>query len=163
MRPLFHALVALLILLASGAALAEEGPPGTEIHPAAEEPGHLPPDVEHDYGTPFPTSGPHSIRGTQPNFYWQPQPPTELVHALEHGHVVIYYDAPGEEVLGQLLALTHEHAGEKSALVVVPSPGIGEEIVLTAWERRLMLSEYDPAKARDFIAAFLGRHSEHMH
>ena len=163
MRPLFHALAAVLMLLASGAALAQEGPPGTEILPATEEPGHLPPDLEHDYGTPFPTSGPHSIRGTAPNFYWQPQPLTELVHALEHGHVVIYFDAPSQKVLGDLLALTHEHAGETSALLVVPSPGIGEQVVLTAWERRLILPQFDEAKARDFIAAFRGRSSAHMH
>lgn len=164
MRPLLHALAAALTLLAaSGAALAEEGPAGTEILPATEEPGHLPPGFEHDYRTPFPTSGPHSIRGTEPNFYRQPQPPTELVHALEHGHVVIYFDDPGDEVLGHLLALIVEYAGKQSALVVVPSPGIGEQIVLTAWERRLILPQFDEAKARAFIAAFCGRSSAHMH
>jgi hypothetical protein len=148
---------ALLLALSAATAVAQEVPPETEILPAAESPGHLPEGVPYDYGTPFPTSGPHSHHGTIASFYTEPQPATALVHALEHGNVVIYYDTPGEEVLDKLLALTRDHSGERDGITAVPAPGIGEQIVLTAWERRLILPRYDEGKASAFIAAFLGR------
>jgi hypothetical protein len=163
MRPLLDALAASCMLLAlTGASLAQEGPEGTEILPATEESAHLPHDVvEYDYGTPFPTSGVHAETPTEPGFFTQPQPLSQLVHALEHGNIVIYYDAPGEEVAARLLALANEHVGEPHGIVVVPSAGIGEQIVLTAWERRLILPRYEEDKAAAFIAAFLGQGPDH--
>jgi hypothetical protein len=161
MRPLLAALAACCMLLATSgasASLAQEGPEGTEILPAAEESAHLPATVlEYDYGTPFPTSGVHAQTPATPGFFTHPQPLSQLVHALEHGHVVIYYDAPGEEAAARLLALANEQVGEPHGIVVVPSPGMGEQIVLTAWERRLVLPRYEEEKAAAFIAAFLGR------
>ncbi|HVG81228.1 MAG TPA: DUF3105 domain-containing protein [Methylomirabilota bacterium] len=159
MRPLLAALATCCTLLAaSGTSLGQEGPEGTEILPATEESAHLPPGVvEYDYGTPFPTSGVHAAVPTDPGFFSVPQPLSQLVHALEHGNIVIYYDAPGEEVVSRLLGLANEHVGEPHGIVVVPSAGIGEQIALTAWERRLILPRYEEDQARAFIAAFLGR------
>jgi hypothetical protein len=154
-----HALgtAALLLALSAGTAEAQDVPPETEILPATETSGHLPEGVPYDYGTPFPTSGPHSLHHTMPGFYTEPQPPTELVHALEHGIVVIYYDQPGEEVLEVLRTWTRDHSGEMDGIAAVPAPGIGEQIVLTAWERRLILPRYDYDKAVAFIVALRGR------
>ena len=164
MLPL-HAIAtaALLLALSAASAVAQEAPAETEIVPAIEQPGHLPEDVPYDYGTPFPTSGPHSPHHTMPGFYAEPQPPTELVHALEHGMVVVYYDQPGEEALEMLRSWTSHYAGETDGIIATPAPGIGEQIVLTAWERRLILPRYEHEEAAAFIHALHGRAAAEPH
>ena len=152
---------AFALLCAAGTSPAQEAPPETEILPATAPAGHVPPGAPYDYGTPFPTSGPHDPVPTAPGLYTQVQPATQLVHALEHGNVVIYYDQPGEAVTTRLLELTQAHPEEGKGIVVAPSPGMGERIVLTAWERRLVLERYDEEKAAAFIAAFLGKGPDH--
>lgn len=121
---------------------------------------HLPANADQDYGTQFPTSGPHAGRWTETGFYTQPQPPTQLVHALEHGNIVIYYDRPGESVTARLKEWANAHPRQWEGIVVTPLPGLGEQIVLTAWERLLILPRYDEEKAAAFIDAFRGRGPE---
>jgi hypothetical protein len=43
---------------------------------------------------------------------------------------------------------------------VVPSPGLKERIVLTAWEKRLLLDRFDEGAAAAFLEAFRGRGPE---
>jgi hypothetical protein len=133
------------------------------IPAAADARTHIPPNAFYDYGTPFPTSGPHSPRWTETGFYSEPQRPTELVHALEHGNIVIYYDRPGPRALGQLRRWAETYQGQWNGVVVVPSPGLRERIVLTAWEKRLLLDRFDEADeaaAAAFLDAFRGRGPE---
>jgi hypothetical protein len=40
-------------------------------------------------------------------------------------------------------------------------PGIGEEIILTAWTRELRLPKFDAASAAAFADRFRGRRPEH--
>lgn len=122
---------------------------------------HITHGASYDYGTPFPTSGPHDPQPTAPGFYQQPQPPTELVHALEHGIVVVYYGDPGFRALSTLRAWTQLYSGHWDGLAVVPHQGLGERVVLTAWRHRLELSSFDDAAAAAFIDAFRGRGPEH--
>ncbi|MDF2766556.1 MAG: hypothetical protein K0S81_3551 [Rhodospirillales bacterium] len=130
------------------------------IPAAADARTHIPPAAFYDYGTPFPTSGPHSPRWTETGFYSEPQRPTELVHALEHGNIVIYYDQSGTPALQQLKGWADEHQGQWDGVVVVPSPGLKERVVLTAWEKRLQLKQFDAAAAAAFLDAFRGRGPE---
>jgi hypothetical protein len=134
---------------------------GIETIPAAADARtHIPADAMYDYGTPFPTSGPHSPRWTETGFYSEPQRPTELVHALEHGNIVIYYDQPGPRALEQLRRWADTYQGQWDGVVVVPSPGLKERIVLTAWEKRLLLDRFDEGAAAAFLEAFRGRGPE---
>lgn len=135
--------------------------PTVETIPAAlDARTHLPPDASYDYRTPFPTSGPHSPRWTEAGFYSEPQRPTELVHALEHGNVVIYYDRPGTAALAQLKRWAEEYQGQWDGVVVVPSSGLGKKVVLTAWEKGLLLERFDAAAAAAFLDDFRGRGPE---
>ena len=52
-----------------------------------------------DYGTDFPTSGPHAPRPTRAGFYDEPVALEALVHAMEHGSVIVYYDKPGDAAM----------------------------------------------------------------
>ena len=151
---------ALILALSSVATVAQTLPAEVETIPAGPDNGHLPADYAYDYGTPFPTSGPHSPRWIAAGLYTEAQPPTELVHALEHGNIVIYYDQPGEAVIQHLRELAQEQTGQWDGVVAVPSPGLGEGVVLTAWQKRLALPRYEEEKAAAFIDAFRGRGPE---
>lgn len=122
---------------------------------------HLAPGERWAYRTDPPTSGPHSPDAVDPGFYTTPQPPERLVHSLEHGHIVIYYDDPEPEALRTLQTWARMFNGPWDGVVVVPRPGQGRAIILTAWTRRLRLEAFDADAAAAFIDAFRGRGPEH--
>jgi hypothetical protein len=94
--------------------------------------GHLAPGQSAGYRDRMPTSGAHDPKWIDPGVYDTPQLPTRLVHSLEHGMIVIYYDRPPAEVMESLSAWAGLYGAPWSGLVVVPAPGLGDEIVLTA-------------------------------
>lgn len=121
---------------------------------------HLPQGQSYRYSDRFPTSGPHDLYPIDPGFYTEMQPPTKLVHSLEHGHIVIYYDEPAPEVLDRLRAWADHYTGHWDGVVVVPRLNLGEEIVMSAWTRNLHLEPFDAAAAAAFIDAHRGRGPE---
>ncbi|MFQ6019072.1 MAG: DUF3105 domain-containing protein [Kiloniellaceae bacterium] len=121
---------------------------------------HLDPGQTYHYDTAFPTSGPHARTWTEPGFYDDPQPATMLVHALEHGHVIVYYDDPGPEALATLKEWTGLYGGAWDGVIAAPSPGLGRTLVLTAWRKMLKLEAFDAAAGAAFIDAFRGRGPE---
>jgi hypothetical protein len=122
---------------------------------------HLAAGQEHRYADRFPTSGPHDTTWTRAGSYTERQRPTQLVHALEHGNIVIYYERPGAEVLEQIEAWAGLHDGQWDGVVVTVMPGLDKRLVLTAWTKRLELESFDEAAAAAFIDAFRGRGPEH--
>ena len=122
--------------------------------------GHVPPGQAVAYGDPFPTSGPHDPGWVEPGFYRTPQTPERLVHAVEHGNVVIYYDTPGDAVVQTLDSWTDLYGAQWSGVVVAPAPGVGAAVVLTAWRKALRLQPFDAAAAAAFVDAFRGRGPE---
>ena len=121
---------------------------------------HIPQGAPYSYPHPFPTSGPHDPVWVQPGFYSTPQRATKLVHALEHGNVVIYYDKPGPEVMQKLKAWASLYPGQWDGLVVTPKPGIGQTVALTAWTKLLRMEKFEPSAAAAFIDMFRGRGPE---
>ena len=141
---------------------AERGNPALRRTERLEDHGRsvLPDDAEHAYAEEFPTSGPYDPNWADAGFYDTSRSPTLLVHSLERGYVVIYYDDPAPnvpETLRQWAALFHE---DRDGIIVVPYPGLGEAIVLTAWQRRLRQDQFDQGAAAAFIDAFRGRGPE---
>lgn len=130
-----------------------------ESHPN-DGTAHLSPGATHSYGAAFPTSGAHDPVPTDPGFYRSPQRATNLVHALEHGHVVIYYDTPGEQTLALLRDWAGLFGGHWDGVVVTPASGLGETVVLTAWRKSLRLAPFEPAAAAAFVDAYRGRGPE---
>ena len=108
----------------------------------------------------YPTSGPHDSVPTPPGFYTGTRSPTKLVHALEHGSIVIYYDKPGEEALKTLRSWTSLYSAPWAAVIAVPQPGIGKTVVLTAWTKRLTLPNFERPAAAAFIDLYRGRGPE---
>lgn len=121
---------------------------------------HLQPGGSYNYPNAYPTSGPHDPVWAQPGFYTSPPPPTKLVHALEHGNIVIYYDKPGDEALATLKSWAGIYSGQWDGMVVTPKPGIGQTVVLTAWTKQLILEKFDPSSAAVFVDLYRGRGPE---
>lgn len=121
---------------------------------------HLEIGESYHYTAEFPTSGPHERIWAEPGFYELVPPRTRIVHALEHGNIVIYYDKPGSETMDTLEAWTRLYGGQWDGLLAVPKPGLGEKLVLTAWVKELHQPRFDPAAAAAFIDKFRGRGPE---
>ncbi len=143
-------------------ALLAEGQPALArvVTPPDRGGGHLGPGQGHSYDTAFPTSGIHDRVPIDPGFYTVPQRATQLVHAVEHGHIVIYYDDPGAEARATIEAWTALFGGHWDGVVAAPSSGLGKAVVLTAWRKILKLDSFEPAAAAAFIDAYRGRGPE---
>ena len=79
---------------------------------------------------------------------------------MEHGHVAIYFDQPDEEAMRLIRTWAGLFRGPWSGVIASPSPGLGQAVVLTAWQRRLRLDTFDPAAAAAFVDLFRGRGPE---
>lgn len=140
--------------------LAPAGPDGVRTF-SSEGRAHLDPGEKWEYGHYPPTSGPHDPVPVKPGFYRKPQAPEKLVHSLEHGNIVIYYENPTGPVLRRLKKWARVHTGKWDGVIVTPLPGTGKGIILTAWTKSLHLDPFDPARASAFMKAFRGKGPEH--
>jgi len=89
-----------------------------------------------DYSTIPPTSGPHSPVPTRAGVvYGEPQPLPEVVHAMEHGAVVLWVapDAPEPMRAGLLDTVDALFEEGYLALIVTPLPGLEQPFAMTAW------------------------------
>lgn len=122
--------------------------------------GHTPMGQAIPYPEDPPTSGVHWPEWTTPGFYSAAEPKEKLVHALEHGNVVIYYDQPSADVVSTLKGWAGKFSGQWDGVVVVPRQGLGQAITLTAWDKVLRLDTWEPAVAAAFVDAYRGRGPE---
>ena len=123
--------------------------------------GHLAPGESVRYQSNPPTSGVHDPQWIDPGVYQRVQSREKLVHSLEHGMVVAYYDQPPEAVRAALEGWTRMFSAPWSGMVLAPKPGLGEAIILAAWRRTLELDPFDADAAAAFIDAYRGRGPEH--
>lgn len=124
--------------------------------------GHLPAGATKNYVEPFPTSGDHSSTPVNAGFYDSEMPKINLVHSMEHGNVVIYYDAPGDEAMQMIRDWTSLYTGFWDGVVATRSPGLGETVVLTAWTKLLRLDSFNAAGAAAFLDQYRGRGPENQ-
>ena len=122
---------------------------------------HVQPGIDVYYPMDPPVCGQHYATWVKPGFYTTEQVPEEVVHSLEHGYVVIYYDQPEPAVLQTLQDLAERFTGEWDGVVVVPRPGLGQGIILTAWGKMLRLDTFDEDVVMAFLDAYRGRGPEH--
>jgi len=122
--------------------------------------GHLAPGETITYPDRFPTSGAHDPVWVDPGVYDTVQPATRLVHSVEHGMIVVYYDKPTPEAKALLESWAGLYQGPWSGIVLAPAAGIGEAVVLTAWNKTLRLDPFEAAAAAAFIDRFRGRGPE---
>jgi hypothetical protein len=120
-------------------------------HPPSEGREHT---LQHqNYKTAPPTSGPHYPNPAHDGAYTKtPSPYEALVHALEHGRVIIWFkpNAPAP-VRGALKKLYDE---DKALMIITPnSRPMPYEVAATAWTQLLGCPAYND-KVPDAIRAF---------
>ncbi|HZJ49994.1 MAG TPA: DUF3105 domain-containing protein, partial [Actinomycetota bacterium] len=112
------------------------------------------------YGTP-----------ADPGFYPNPLEPEQLVHNLEHGQLVIWYDpeAPASAVEG-IQALVEDansraqRAGFVEPLLASPFEGLdsGFDYALSGWRNLQSCESYSRAAIDDFRTEFQGQGPEQV-
>jgi len=109
-----------------------------------------------------PTSGPHFPDPTNPGFYNTRPAFGYLVHSLEHGSVVVYYDPAqlSPEIEKSLRAFVKANSDPEVGIVAVPDTDFKYPFIFTAWDKMLKLDKYDPRVVRAFLAEYLGRGPE---
>jgi hypothetical protein len=119
-------------------------------------------DAPVQYEMKIPTSGTHSPHDLRFGFYKEKPPVEKLVHNLEHGDVIIYYNPDSKpEIIDKLNELTHyKKAG--SGILAVPYGDVvtSNEIVLTAWTKTLELPTFDEQKIGTFIYQYINKGPE---
>lgn len=115
--------------------------------------GHV---ADATYASASPTSGAHE--GTAPScgLYSSQLEAPLAVHALEHGAVVIWYDAERPELGTKLSELVD---GYPSHVIVSPNNRLETPVIATAWNRLKSFSGAEP-EVRDFIDAYRFRGPE---
>lgn len=97
-----------------------------------------------------PAGGSHEPSAAKPGFYRAANVPPDgqLVHALEHGFVVLWHrpDLPAEKI-DQIEALSDRLGRE---LIVAPRESLTGEVAVTAWKKRLLCGELVPEKVAEF-------------
>jgi hypothetical protein len=149
--------------LANGVSPDEAG--SGEVQEAPElEAKHIDPGDEHeDYNTNPPTSGAHFAQPLAPidtGFYSSPVEPEKVLHNLEHGQIVIWYnpDAP-EDTISDIEKVTEQ---QPDATVAVPWDDIEapSQFVLSAWQNLQECVQVSQEVVDDFRTEFQGRGPE---
>ncbi|HET6380469.1 MAG TPA: DUF3105 domain-containing protein [candidate division Zixibacteria bacterium] len=149
------AIILVVVILFGGRAAA---PIGTRMAPEGAD--HVPVGQMPTYQSRPATSGPHwNALGQGPidwGVYTSPVAEPAVVHNLEHGGIVIWYQ-PGQTSAQDVQALTQfvEQQIRSSRFKVILSPWGGEDfgapIAVTAWEWMLKLETADLDQIRAFI------------
>lgn len=114
-----------------------------------------------DYNTDPPTSGQHYAQPAEAGFYEEAPPDEQLVHNLEHGHIVVYYncselDASACEDLKNGIRQGMESAGVAEntrtlKIVAVPRPSMDNLVTYTSWGRMYRADAFE----RDELLLFV--------
>lgn len=121
-------------------------------------------DPHEPYNSNPPTSGPHA-EPVEAGFYDEAPPDENLVHNLEHGYIILWYDCSAlDETECQALKTQVRAVMERARplvmgtdskkLIAVPRPGMEALIALTSWGRIDKLTRFDEAEIKEFIEVF---------
>lgn len=143
------------------------GPPPPELDRSEKLPGqyfehlgrlHLQPgQVFTEYNSNPPTSGPHDPRAPQFRIYNDPVPKETVVHAMEHGGVIIWYNCTDcQDTVDQLKEIAREYLRKNKNVLMTPYPEMEPNtIALTAWTRldKFSVPDFTPERVKRFIDA----------
>lgn len=136
-------------------------PPAGEEMPAMADASHVPEGSDPGpYSSDPPSSGRHYPSELEAGFYEEnvyPYPAGYLVHNLEHGYVIIWYNcdllsaAACDDLKAQIEAVMEE-AGN-SELIAYPWPSLEVPVAMTSWGMMQRFETFDPEQAVAFIRA----------
>ena len=110
-------------------------------------------DTHPSYSTKPATSGWHYDEAASWGVKNEPVPEERLIHNLEHGGVVIYYNCP--EGCPETVEKLAEIVNKTDETILAPYPDMETIIALTEWTFIERLNEYDEDRVKAFIRAHL--------
>lgn len=125
---------------------------------------HLPVGVSFPYNTTPPYGGPHWSTPSQCGIYELEQPFEPIVHSMEHGVVILYFqpDLFRTEDVAAARQLGSSILREGKRFIMTPSRDIVDPVVLAAWGRLLAMDTFEADTIREFVDAFDGRGPEDL-
>ena len=109
------------------------------------------------YNSDPPTSGWHTPDLAAWGTYVEPVPDQRLVHNMEDGGVILWYEAgTPKENEAHVAALEEVVDGRFSRFVIAPREGMPTAYALTAWRRLERFDAIDVAAKQAFLAAYHG-------
>lgn len=129
---------------------------------------HIPTDSDPgEYNSDPPTSGPHYAEEARAGFFDSNNyefPAGYLVHNLEHGYVIFWYncdllDETGCANLKEQIKTTMDDLGG-TKLIAYPWPSLDVPLVMTSWGRLQRFETFDSEQAKAFYRANLNRAPE---
>jgi hypothetical protein len=109
----------------------------------------------HPYATKPPSSGPHNPTPAGDGQYTNAPPITQLVHALEHGRIVMWFKKGDEDTRQKLLAVGNQ---DPRHMILTPNPeDMPYEAAASAWTHVLgcpKMNDKVPAAVRAFRDAY---------
>lgn len=143
-------------------------PAAGESVPIMTSSPHIPTDSDPgQYNSNPPTSGLHYAEEAQAGFYEEniyTYPAGYLVHNLEHGYVIFWYncdlleESACSELKSQIRSVMDELGGVK--LIAYPWNSIDVPLVMTSWGRLQRFETFDSEQAKAFYQANLNRAPE---
>ena len=116
------------------------------------EPVHAPP---YAYNTRPPTSGHHLATPGAYGFWEQPLLAEQVVHNMEHGATIIWFQSGDPALAGTINRLVAELG--TSCLIAGSYDDMEFPVAVTGWGRLLALDAYDEAQVRAFVDAYRGQ------
>jgi hypothetical protein len=101
-----------------------------------------------------PTSGPHAASPMSFKVLENPAPKENLIHNMEHGGVVVWYNTENQSVIDQLAGIVNDELGRRRLIVMTKYTAMEPEtIALTAWTRldKFPAGQLDRKRVTDFI------------
>ncbi len=143
-------------------------PAAGETFPVMVSSPHIPLETDPGlYNSDPPTSGLHYASELDAGFYEANSykfPAGYLVHNLEHGYVIFWYncgllDEPGCTALKEQIKTTMDDLGGVK-LIAYPWPSLDVPLALTSWGRLEKFESFDAEKAKAFYRANLNKAPE---
>ena len=114
------------------------------------------------YSNAPPTSGPHWGASAPWGIYSEPLPNERQVHNLEHGGVMIQYNAEDQNLITQLRRFAQKQSNFPCFLVVAPYPDMQFTVAVTAWDVRDTMDSYDEERLQEFVDAYRNKGPERL-
>ena len=107
-----------------------------------------------------PTGGPHYANSASAGFYEAPIDDGLLMHSLEHGYVIVWFDCAQIDNCQIVENQISDVVTSGPKLIGMPRAGMETPIALTSWDRIERLDGYDESAIRRFIRDNLNRSPE---
>jgi Protein of unknown function (DUF3105) len=124
-----------------------------EVQDAQQANEHVEPYASGEAGVPA-FGGNHTggVLNPEPKVYTQQPPEQTAIHNLEHGYVIVYYAAEGENALdAELVAALEALVNGESQVLMSPYDGLAEPLYFVAWGARQACDPPDDASADDAV------------